>query len=80
MPGGSPVLIETFLQQIEGVDPEDLDATWLGLKLTPEHKLEFQQRLYELVNEFKERGPDPGGETYSFFSTLHPDENPPAPA
>ncbi|WP_307785450.1 winged helix-turn-helix domain-containing protein [Microbacterium hibisci] len=76
MPGGSPVLIETFLQQIEGVDPEDLDATWLGLKLNAEHKTEFQQRLYELVNEFKERGPDADGDTYSFFSTLHPDHNP----
>ena len=78
MPGGSPVLIETFLQQIEGVDPDDLDTTWLGLKLTPEHRHEFQQRLYALVNEFKERGPDADGETYSFFSTLHPDQNPPA--
>ena len=43
-----------------------------------EHLAEFRQRLYELVNEFKERGPDPDGDTYSFFSTLHPDENPPA--
>jgi len=80
MPGGSPVLIETFLQQIEGVDPDDLDTTWLGLKLTPEHREEFQRRLYELVSEFKERDPDPDGDTYSFFSTLHPDINPPAPA
>jgi DNA-binding transcriptional ArsR family regulator len=79
MPEGSPILIETFLQQIQGVAPEDLDSTWMGLKLTPEHLAEFRQRLYELVNEFKERGPDPDGDTYSFFSTLHPDENPPAP-
>lgn len=78
MPGGSPVLIETFLQQIQGVDPDELDATWLGLKINDEHKAEFQHRLYELVNEFKERGPDPDGDTYSFFSTFHPDENPPA--
>ena len=79
MPGGSPVLIETFLQQIEGVAPEDLDTTWMGMKLTPEHRTEFQHRLYALVNEFKERGPDADGEPYSFFSTLHPDVNPPAP-
>lgn len=79
MPGGSPVLIETFLQQIEGVDPEDLDTTWMGMKLTPEHRTEFQHRLYALINEFKKRGPDADGEPYSFFSTLHPDVNPPAP-
>lgn len=80
MPGGSYVLVETFLQQIEGVADEDLDATWLGLKLNDEHKNEFQHRLYELVNEFKERGADPDGATYSFFSALHPDDNPPARA
>ena len=78
MPGGSYVLVETFLQQIEGLADEDLDATWLGLKLNEEHREEFQHRLYELVNEFKERGPDPDGDTYSFFSALHPDDNPPA--
>ena len=58
--------------------PTTSTRTWLGLKLTPEHTAEFQQRLYELVNEFKERGPDADGDTYSFFSTLHPDDNPPA--
>lgn len=78
MPGGSPVLIETFLQQIEGVPDDELDVTWLGLKINAEHKAEFQRRLYELVNEFKERGADADGATYSFFSTLHPDDNPPA--
>ena len=78
MPGGSPVLIETFLQQIEGVDPDDLDTTWLGLKLTPEHREEFQRRNYELVSEFKEREADADGETYSVFTAFHPDLNPPA--
>ncbi len=78
MPEGSPVLVETFLQQIEGLRPDELDVTWLGLKLTDEHKAELQQRLFALVNEFKERGPDADGQTYSLFTALHPDENPPA--
>ncbi|MET0735817.1 MAG: winged helix-turn-helix domain-containing protein [Microbacterium sp.] len=76
MPGGSPVLVETFLQQIEGVDDEDLDVTWLGLRLNDEHKAELQQRLYDLVQDFKERGPDADGESYSLFTALHPDDNP----
>jgi len=79
MPRGSHILVETFLQQIEGLDSDQLDSTWLGLKLNDEHKAELQTRLYELMNEFKERGPDPDGATYSLFTTLHPDENPPAP-
>ncbi|WP_240638688.1 winged helix-turn-helix domain-containing protein [Microbacterium sp. ABRD28] len=78
MPGGSHVLVETFLQQIEGVADDDLDTTWLGLKLNDAHREELQERLYALVNEFKERGPDPDGETYSLFTVLHPDKNPPA--
>jgi DNA-binding transcriptional ArsR family regulator len=78
MPGGSSVLVETFLQQIEGLAPDDLDVTWLGLKLNDEHKAELQDRLAALANEFKERGPDAGGDTYSLFTVLHPDDNPPA--
>ena len=79
MPGGSYTLVETFLQQIEGLSDEDLDTTWLGLKLNAEHKEELQQRLMDLVNEFKDRGPDPDGDTYSLFTAFHPDDNPPAP-
>ncbi|HEX5857899.1 MAG TPA: winged helix-turn-helix domain-containing protein [Microbacterium sp.] len=78
MPEGSPVLVETFLQQIEGLAPEELDVTWLGLKLNERSKEELQERLYRLVNEFKERGPDADGETYSLFTALHTDRNPPS--
>lgn len=78
MPGGGPVLVETFLQQIAHLDPDELDITWLGLKLNAEHKAELEDRLYALANEFKERGPDADGETYSLFTALHPDENPPS--
>lgn len=80
MPGSSYVLVETFLQQIEGLDPDDLDTTWLGLKLNEEHKAELQHRLSALAQEFKERGPDPDGETYSLFTAFHPDLNPPSSA
>lgn len=78
MPEGSPVLVETFLQQIEGLPPEQLDATWLGLRINAEHREEFERRLFELVDEFKERGPDADGETLGFFSALYADRNPPA--
>lgn len=79
MAEGSPVLVQTFLQQIEGVAAEDLDVTWMGLKVNDAHRAELQERLYALVSEFKERGPDPDGETYSLFTALHPDHNPPSP-
>lgn len=78
MPGGNFVLVETFLQQIEGLADDDLDTTWMGLKLNEEHKEELQRRLYDLFNEFKERGPDADGDTYSLFTALHTDHNPPS--
>lgn len=79
LPGASAVLVETFLQQIAGVPPDEVDTTWLGLKLSDEHKAELEERLFALAQEFKERGPDPDGTPYSLFMVLHPDLNPPAP-
>lgn len=79
LPERSRVLVEVFLQQIEGVDPEELDTTWLGLKLNDEHKEEFQQRLFDLLVEFKDRGADADGQAYSVFTAFHPDLNPPGP-
>ena len=80
IPNASPVLVETFLQQIEGLDPEELQISWLGLKLNAASKAEFEDRLYDLINSFKERGPDADGETYSVFTAFHPDrQEPPAP-
>src|SRR5918993_5058750 len=79
MPGGSLVMVETFLQQIAGLPPDDVDTTWLGLKLNEEHKEELERRLQELAEDFKERGPDADGKPYSLFTVLHPDLNPPAP-
>jgi len=78
MPGGSHILVETFLQQIEGLADDDLDITWLGLRINAEHKAELEQRLYGLIQEFKDRGPDADGAAFSLFTALHPDLNPPA--
>ena len=79
-PNQSIVLLETMRQQLEGVDPEDIGITWLGLRLNAEHFEELSRRLVELAVEFKERGPDPDGEAYSLVMVTHPDLNPPATA
>ena len=73
MPEGGAILVETFLQQIDGLAPEEIDVTWLGLKVNEAHRTELQHRLFELVKEFKERGPDADGVPYSLFTALHPD-------
>lgn len=79
VPDIAPVLLETYLQQIEGLGPDDNHISWMGLKLTPEHRAEFQDRLYALMNEFKDRGPDAEGETIGVFTSVYVDYNPPAP-
>ena len=77
LPERSRVLVDVFLQQIEGVDPESVDTTWLGLKLNAEHREEFRDRLRDLLVEFKDREADADGEAYSVFTAFHPDLNPP---
>ncbi|SDR74165.1 ArsR/SmtB family transcription factor [Agrococcus carbonis] len=78
VPNISPVLVETFLQQIEGLAPDEIDVAWMGLKVSPEHREELQRRMFELITEFKERGPDPEGEPFGLFTALYADRNPPA--
>ncbi|GAA2530321.1 winged helix-turn-helix domain-containing protein [Rarobacter incanus] len=69
----SHVLIETFLQQVRGLAPEDLHVAWLGLQLSDAHRAELEARLYALINEFRDRGPDPDGKPLSIFTAIHPD-------
>lgn len=72
---GGRVLVDTFLQQIEGLEAEQLRTIWLGLQLSPEHRAELERRLGELAEEFKQREPDPDGEPVSLFVTLHTDRD-----
>jgi hypothetical protein len=75
LPDGSRVLVDTFLQQIEGLESEQLRTIWLGLQLSPDHRDELERRLGELAEEFKAREPDPDGEPVSLFVTLHTDRD-----
>jgi DNA-binding transcriptional ArsR family regulator len=80
LPPQSTILTDTFLEQLAEVPTEQVQTTWLGLKLNAEHKEEFERRLFGLLVEFKDRGPDADGDPYSLVLALHPDRNPPAPS
>lgn len=71
-----PVLIETFLQEIVGLAPEELEISRLGLKLSAEHRDEFRDRMYGLLQEFAARPSDDDGEPISVFVAQHPDRAP----
>jgi len=79
VPGISVVLLETMRQQLQGVDPEQIAVTWLGLRLNAEHRAELDARVQALATEFKDRGPDPDGDAYSLVMVTHPDLNPSPP-
>lgn len=80
MPRQSTVLLETFLQQVAEVPPEQIGMSWLGLRLNEASKHELEERLFAVVQEFKDREPDADGDSYSLVTVLHPDRNPRPPA
>ena len=68
-----PVLVETFLQEIEGLDPEELQITRLGLKLNAADREEMSDRFFALFAEYKDRPSDPDGEPISIMFAEHPE-------
>lgn len=68
-----PVLVETFLQEIQGVQPEDLHITRLGIRFAPEKRDELLTRLYDVVKEYAVNPSDEGGEPWSIMIAVHPD-------
>jgi DNA-binding transcriptional ArsR family regulator len=73
VPRGSQLLLDTFLMEIEGLDPEQLITTRLGLKLSAADREELLDRFQALFDEYAARAPDPDGTPISLFFAEHPD-------
>ncbi|GAA3259562.1 ArsR/SmtB family transcription factor [Nonomuraea helvata] len=71
--GSRAAMLDAFLEEVRLVDLEEANLTRLGLRLTEEGHAELRRRLEELFDEFRERQPDPGGQAYSLFLTIHRD-------
>ncbi|GAA3656570.1 winged helix-turn-helix domain-containing protein [Nonomuraea antimicrobica] len=71
--GVSSAMLDAFLEEVRLADVEEGDFTRLGLRLTPERHDELRRRLQELLDHFRDLGPEPGGEAYSVFVALHRD-------
>jgi Mn-dependent DtxR family transcriptional regulator len=72
-PPMGPMLLETFLQEIEGLAAEDLNITRLGLKLSAQRRHEMLRRFGELFEEYAQLDSDPDGEPISLLFVEHPD-------
>jgi hypothetical protein len=70
-----PMLVETFLQEIEGLEPAEIQVTRLGLKLNAENRAEMLARFHALFQEYKERGPDADGVPISLMFAEHPERS-----
>lgn len=73
LPDAAPVLLETFLQEVNGLAPDEIQVMRVGLKLGEEDQRELLARLRSLVEEFGSRpAPDDAVPT-SLFVAHHLD-------
>ena len=75
---GSPVadqdpVLGAFLGEVAAVGERELRSTRLGLRLTPEHREEFFDELYGLLDRWAHRVPDADGERWSVYLGVHPE-------
>jgi DNA-binding transcriptional ArsR family regulator len=75
VPGIGPILIQTFLDEVAGVAPDEVGVIRLGLKLSDDDMKQLMQRMQELLVEFKEKPSSPDGEPVSVFVAMHPDRS-----
>jgi hypothetical protein len=67
-------MIEAFLHEIQLVEePGKVHLTRLALRVNPSDLSEFLRRAGELLEEYKQRRPDPTGDPISIFFAVHPD-------
>jgi predicted ArsR family transcriptional regulator len=78
IPAKNRVLVDAFLEEIALVPVQSVETARLGLQMTDELKSEFDDRLMELLEEFRIRA-DTGhtGAAWSIFVAIHPDPNQP---
>jgi DNA-binding transcriptional ArsR family regulator len=67
------LLVDTFLQEIDGLPPETLHGTRLGVKLNSDHRAEMLARFQEVFQHYSDLPADPDGEPLSLFFMEHPD-------
>lgn len=69
----SPVLVQAFLDEIDGIPADDVDITRLGLKLNAAHETELKQELIAVLERWMTAGPDDDGRPVSIMIAVHPE-------
>ena len=70
---GEDLLLATFLEEVKGLPPGQLDSARLGFRLTAEDRQRVQEWLRAVLDEIATLPSDPEGEPWSLYLGLHPD-------
>lgn len=73
LPDAAPVLVETFLQEVNGLAPDEIQVMRVGLKLSEEDQREFMRRMRDLIVEFDGRPASEDAIPTSLFVAHHID-------
>lgn len=73
MPNAAPVLVETFLQEIDGLSPSEIDVWRLGVRLNDTHRAEMMEKIRTVFEEYARRGADEDGTATSIMLAHHLD-------
>lgn len=73
MPNAAPVLMETFLQEIDGLAPSDIDVWRLGVRLNDANRTEMMERIRHIFEEYAQRESDEDGTATSIMLAHHLD-------
>lgn len=67
-------LLAAFLEEVAAVGQDRLRSSRLGLRLSADELVEFQNRLQAVLDEYAARPPTPGGQRWSVYLGLHPED------
>ncbi|MBM6621459.1 helix-turn-helix domain-containing protein [Micrococcaceae bacterium RIT802] len=74
LPDAAPVLLETFLQEINGLAPDEIQVMRVGLKLTESDQRELLSRIKDVISDYALRPADDDGVATSLFVAHHLDQ------
>ncbi len=78
-PAADRAMLDTFVEEVALVPAAAVDASRLGLRLSPADMAEFRSSLRTLLDDFATRPDDPTSPAWSVFVIVHPDPNRPGP-
>lgn len=73
IPDAAPMLVDTFLQEIDGLAPEEMQVVRVGMKLSQATQQEMMARLREILEDYAMREPEEDGVPTSLFLAHHLD-------